>query len=418
MNIAHYPIAGWLTLKIYDLQEHQNYMKKSEIFWLDVNRFDTCQFKIRSIKMMDSLIKQGLPITYVTSYVEQTSSYPGFHYLKTQHKYRGIFRLSFYWAFLCYIRSYLKPGNKILLITFPDTIYIAITVKLWGWLQRCHVDIHVDFRTVPVFAHNNQVFSIFKYLIEIPLFWKLPIFINRFFVSTNSFITNQMRRRTGIKKPHCIWTSGVSDELTKLQSSLKVDLPPRPFELLYLGSMGRHRGVKEIIQALASAPDQLDNFIFRIIGGDGLEPMQQLVKQKKLEKIIQFDGVIAYDQVPKYLAKANAFISPLPDHPWWEVSSPLKLFEYLATGKPIILTDITPHRDVVPNATPGIIWLADLTPTSILTGIIKMIEQYEKYTVGHRDRIAIASNYTWFNQGKKLGRFIQKEYPVFVVDTL
>jgi len=390
-------------------------MKKSEIFWLDVNRFDMCQFKIRSIKMMGSLIKQGLPITYVTSYAKQTTPYPGFYYLKTQHKYRGIFRLSFHWAFLHYIRPYLTPGNKILLIIFPEAIYIAITVKIWGWLLGCRVDIHLDFRTVPVFAHNNQAFSIFKYLVEMPFFWKLPIFINKFFVSSNSFITQRMRERTGIKKPYCIWTSGVSDELTKPKPSL-TGLSPTPFELLYLGSMGRHRGVKEIIQALASTPKQLDNFIFRIVGGDGLELMQQLVKRKKLEKIIQFEGAVAHDQVPKCLAKSHAFISPLPEHLWWEVSSPLKLFEYLATGKPIILTDIAPHRDIVPHATPGIIWLMELTPTSILAGIMKMIEQYEKYTVGHQDRIAIASNYTWSHQGKKLGDFIRKKYSGFFVD--
>jgi glycosyltransferase involved in cell wall biosynthesis len=302
------------------------------------------------------------------------------------------------------------------LITFPENIYIAIAVKIWGWLQSCHVDIHIDFRTLPVFSHNNQIFSIFKYLIEMPLFWKLPIFINRFFVSTNSFITQRMKRKVGTKKPYCIWNSGVSDELIKPTSLLIENLPPFPFKLFYLGSMSYHRGVKEIINALASAPDQLDNFIFCIIGGDGLEPMQQLVKQKNLGKIVQFLGAIAFDQVPKYLAKAHAFISPLPDHPWWEVSSPLKLFEYLSTGKPIILTDIAPHRDVVPHATPGIFWLKDLAPSSILSGITTVIKQYEKYSFGCQNRIDIAANYTWSNQSEKLSRFIRKEYPVFSVE--
>ncbi len=166
-------------------------MKKYKIFWIGINRFDECQFKVRSIKMMDSLIKQGLPITYVTSYAKQTTPYPGFYYLKTQHKYRGIFRLSFYWEFLCYIRSYIKTGNKILLVIFPEATYVAITVKIWGWLQRCPVDIHLDFRTVPVFPQNSKFFSYLKRLIEIPFFWKAPIFLNRFFVTTNSFIPTE-----------------------------------------------------------------------------------------------------------------------------------------------------------------------------------------------------------------------------------
>ena len=235
-------------------------------------------------------------------------------------------------------------------------------------------------------------------------------------------------------KPYCIWTSAVKDEIVESEeepgqiteepppsteqhapasrAGTHAPLgPPAALELLYLGSMSQRRGVEELVCAIASHRDQLPSFTFRILGGGpGFDRIQRIVTEARAEQTIILEGAVPAERLPYYLSKAHAFISPLPDHPWWRVSSPLKLFEYLATGKPLILTDTPPHRDVVPPETPGILWLPNLQPHTIVSAIEQLIQNYNSLRQNRSDRLAIARQYTWNAQGKNLFEFLKQMY--------
>ena len=175
--------------------------------------------------------------------------------------------------------------------------------------------------------------------------------------------------------------------------------------------MSKHRGVEEVVRAIVSHKDQLPNFILRILGGGpGFDRIRRIVAEAKAEQTIILQGAVPAERVPDYLSKAHAFISPLPDHPWWRVSSPLKLFEYLATGKPLILTDTSPHRDIVPRDTPGIIWLPNLQPDTIVSAIAGLIDNYDSLRQNRQARLTIARQYTWTAQGKNFFEFLKQMY--------
>ncbi len=55
---------------------------------------------------------------------------------------------------------------------------------------------------------------------------------------------------------------------------------------------------------------------------------------------VQFRGFVPYEHVADEIAQADVCICPLPDRLEWNVSSPLKVFEYMACAKPMILTPI------------------------------------------------------------------------------
>ncbi|NQU45081.1 hypothetical protein HQ520_17490, partial [bacterium] len=188
-------------------------MKKASFIWLDANRFDRCQHRTRSVAMMRHLTRLGLPITYVTSFDEKPEACPGFHYLPVRTRLKGIFRLAFMIEALRYIREFLRGRESVVLLTFPQTLHIALIAKMWAGLRGKRVHIHLDFRTVPVFVSRGRVTVAMKYAVEYVLFWKTPILLNRFFVSSNSFITERMRREVGgASQPFCVWTSGVEAE--------------------------------------------------------------------------------------------------------------------------------------------------------------------------------------------------------------
>jgi glycosyltransferase involved in cell wall biosynthesis len=56
---------------------------------------------------------------------------------------------------------------------------------------------------------------------------------------------------------------------------------------------------------------------------------------------------VPHEQVPDILAAAHVGVLPFADEPKWRVSSPVKLFEYMAAGMPILATRIVCHTDVI-----------------------------------------------------------------------
>ncbi len=56
---------------------------------------------------------------------------------------------------------------------------------------------------------------------------------------------------------------------------------------------------------------------------------------------------VPHHEVWKVLADAHIGVLPFPDQLKFRVSSPIKLFEYMAAGMPIMATHIVCHTDVV-----------------------------------------------------------------------
>lgn len=71
---------------------------------------------------------------------------------------------------------------------------------------------------------------------------------------------------------------------------------------------------------------------------------------------VAFLGRKPYDDVADYMAACDALIMPWNDSEWIKACNPIKLKEYLATGRPIITTDfpaLGPWRDLVAVANTG-----------------------------------------------------------------
>jgi glycosyltransferase involved in cell wall biosynthesis len=56
---------------------------------------------------------------------------------------------------------------------------------------------------------------------------------------------------------------------------------------------------------------------------------------------------MAQPDLAAFLCEQDAGVIPLPNEECWNTSSPLKLFEYLSCGLPVVLTEIPAHTAVV-----------------------------------------------------------------------
>jgi len=98
----------------------------------------------------------------------------------------------------------------------------------------------------------------------------------------------------------------------------------------FIGGMDAHTFDPELFLRIAS---QLSDRQFVMVGGVSLP-----AGWCSLENV-HFLGRKPYDQVPAYMAACDALIMPWNKSDWIQACNPIKLKEYLATGRPVITTD-------------------------------------------------------------------------------
>lgn len=112
------------------------------------------------------------------------------------------------------------------------------------------------------------------------------------------------------------------------------------------------KGVDVLIEAFAILQRRGREFFGWIVGGPepAAQALRAQIKEKKLHYLVQLQGHIPPAKVPEALQACDVLVYPAPSSPhayFQRDTSPLKLFEYLAAGKPIVCADLPPLRDAV-----------------------------------------------------------------------
>lgn len=123
--------------------------------------------------------------------------------------------------------------------------------------------------------------------------------------------------------------------------------------LITLGTI--EKGVGELLAALAQLKNKRNVFGW-IIGGPRDQVDRYHAQAQSLgltDDDVRFEGPIPNARVPSVLAAADVCVYPAPalQHPFFlRDTSPLKVFEYLAAGKPTVCADLPPLHGVIDPA--------------------------------------------------------------------
>ncbi len=120
------------------------------------------------------------------------------------------------------------------------------------------------------------------------------------------------------------------------------------FTIGYAGHLYPWKGVDLVVEAVAARPDSRG----LIVGGHAKEPDLARVKAFAAElncaTRITFTGLIPPAEVAARLREADVLALPNPRSAISsEFTSPLKLFEYMASGRPIVASDLPSLREVL-----------------------------------------------------------------------
>jgi glycosyltransferase involved in cell wall biosynthesis len=112
--------------------------------------------------------------------------------------------------------------------------------------------------------------------------------------------------------------------------------------LFFMGWLYHFSGLKEVSLELARSRDRYRNLKIIIVGdGDALADLQQIREENHLESNLILTGKQPYEKIPEYIAASDICILPAdPKEKIMQDIVPIKMYEYMAIGKPIICTKL------------------------------------------------------------------------------
>lgn len=377
---------------------------KFNIYWLTPDRFDRKRDKSTWVEMTKALIDRGHSVKIIASKSKNkksTAEYDQFIAYVGSIDLPLIFRISVLFNMYFWLRKNAIPTDVI--IINQDALLITPLLKLIGIKN-----IHVDIRTIPVDTH-----SIKDHLDKL-LYWKIPLKLLGKSIGSYSFITERLREEVEREfkldiSDYSIWQSGVSTET--FYPIKNRYLGQKKIRLFYHGTISVNRGIGLVIEAMNHLEDNLE-IEFVIAGkGVGLEELKLLTNKFGVDNRVSFLGMLPYEKMVEEINKSDVCICPLTDRLEWNVSSPIKVFEYMACAKPIILTPISAHKDVASNQ-PYIVWTEGFKPADFAKAILISIENLSKLSEEAKTAPNYVSNhFQWKNQADKLDNYLQKSMP-------
>jgi glycosyltransferase involved in cell wall biosynthesis len=204
-----------------------------------------------------------------------------------------------------------------------------------------------------------------------------------------------------------VWPSGVTlGGFASAMAARRWPLPGEFTNLIYIGALHYERNLLILSQAVIQANSEGMAFRLTLVGdGTARQDLEKIAAQWKPQ--ICLIPPVPYDQIPEVLAQAHIGVLPFPDEEKFRVSSPIKLFEYMAAGLPILATRISCHTDVIGRG--EFVFWAEQADMGGLIETLRMISQDKDGLSKMGAQAALAAReWTWRESAKKLRTALER----------
>jgi glycosyltransferase involved in cell wall biosynthesis len=178
--------------------------------------------------------------------------------------------------------------------------------------------------------------------------------------------------------------------------------------LIYAGGIEPIRGIRETIRALKTVTGSR---LF-LLGEFGEKKFENEIKKEQFWSRVDCPGKVDFETVIEYLKKADIGIVCFNPIKRFQESLPVKMFEYMAAGVPVIASNFPAWKEMVEKNKCGIC-VDPLDPEKIAKAVDYLISQPERaLEMGRNGRKAFYREFNWRPEGEKLiaayGKIVSK----------
>jgi glycosyltransferase involved in cell wall biosynthesis len=180
------------------------------------------------------------------------------------------------------------------------------------------------------------------------------------------------------------------------------------FTIGFVGSLKPWHGLGILIDSFARFYAQYPQSRLLIVGdGNERDFLRQEVNRQQLQSVVHFTGAVSPETIPNCLQQMDVAVAPYPplDNFYF---SPLKLYEYMAAGLPVIASKIGQITELIDDGVNGL--LIPAGDTIALTSALEKLWRSPslRQNLGKSAHKRILANYTWEKVAEKILFFAQQ----------
>jgi len=188
----------------------------------------------------------------------------------------------------------------------------------------------------------------------------------------------------------------------------KLNLKEECYYVEFVGGLERWQGLEYLIRTAPLVLKQISNVKFLIVG-DGVmkDRLIKMVKKLNFENSFIFTGSIPYKEISKYVNASDVCVAPFIRGRNEKMGlSPLKIYEYLACGKPVVCSRI-PGLELIEDHSAGLL-VEPENPEEFANAIIKLLKNKElREKMGTNGRKYVVENCSWEIVARKVAKMCQ-----------
>lgn len=177
----------------------------------------------------------------------------------------------------------------------------------------------------------------------------------------------------------------------------------------FVGSFHYWHGVDNLAEVVKRSIAENPDIHFLLIGQGG--PMQDMLRKALSENDVHnkvtFTGYIEHDRIPDHVAAMDIVLAPYPQLDFFYYS-PVKVYEYMACGKPVITTRTGQLAELIADGQNGF-----LTEPGALSDILDHISKLSRdkearERIGKEARKLIEASHSWNHKARELEKICQQ----------
>ena len=189
----------------------------------------------------------------------------------------------------------------------------------------------------------------------------------------------------------------------KIEELQSIENPQRVHgQVCYIGGISVERGIKEVIEALTKTKNDVN---LALAGKFHSEQLEKDIKQDEGWQKTHFIGFVGRKEIQELLSTTQIGLVTLHPTISYLDSLPVKLFEYMCAGIPVIASDFPLWREIVLKHNCGLC-VDPKNPEEIAKAIDYLVDHPEIASqMGENGFKAVQAEFNWANEESKLLQF-------------
>jgi glycosyltransferase involved in cell wall biosynthesis len=179
--------------------------------------------------------------------------------------------------------------------------------------------------------------------------------------------------------------------------------------LVYTGFVQDARGLEVVVDAVGLLRARGLDVRFRIVGDGPFRPrLERRVAMHGLQDAVEFTGWVAHSEVAQHVREADVGVIPHPKNDHTDTTIPNKLFDYMACGRPVIVSNAAPMERIVRDEGCGTVFEAG-SAESLARAIAGMSpDRAALEAMGRRGAEAVRRRFHWAHDAAELEKAVAR----------